>query len=159
VLTSDPGHLAVPALAVAVETSPSVGDQIADALTDGDWPIDLLDRLASALPDASVALARTAATFQRLASASAGDAQNHGRNLIRTTAVRWARWLPWVTGTLMTPSRMVLLLDGGQVGACRALQSGPGFDKRPEVCGEFGGFLRAEHTIQCLPEGRYQRVA
>jgi hypothetical protein len=50
-LASDPGHLAVPALAVAVETNMSGGDQIADALAAEDWPLDLLGLIARALPD------------------------------------------------------------------------------------------------------------
>jgi hypothetical protein len=82
-LASDPGHLAVPALAVAIETNPSVGEQIADALDVGDWPADLLDMIARALPDTSVALARPAAlVFQRLADASADGSQNRGEYLI-----------------------------------------------------------------------------
>ena len=82
-LTSDPHHLAVPALAVAVETNPSVGEQIADALETGDWPAALLSRIARALPDASIALAGLAAlVFQRLADTAAGDSEKHGEHLI-----------------------------------------------------------------------------
>ena len=82
-LTSDPRHLAVPALAVAVETNPSVGEQIADALETGDWPAELLSLIALALPDTSVALARPAAlAFQRLADASADNSQKRGEHLI-----------------------------------------------------------------------------
>ena len=82
-LASDPGHLAVPALAIAIETNPSVGEQIADALETGDWPADLLGLIARAFPDTSVALARPAAlVFQRLADASAGDSEKRGEHLI-----------------------------------------------------------------------------
>jgi tetratricopeptide (TPR) repeat protein len=82
-LISDPGHLAVPAMDVAIETNPSVAGQITDALNAGDWPADLLDRIARALPDTSVALAGPAArVFQRLADKSAGDSEKHGQNLI-----------------------------------------------------------------------------
>lgn len=67
----DPGHLAVPAMNVAFETNPSVGEQIADALEAGDWPLDLLGLIARALPESSVALATPAAhVFQRLADPS-----------------------------------------------------------------------------------------
>ena len=73
----------MPALAVAIETNPSVAEQIADALDAGDWPADLLSLIARALPDASVALARPAAlVFQRLADASAGDSEKHAVHLI-----------------------------------------------------------------------------
>lgn len=82
-LTSDPGHMAVPALAIAIETNPSVGEQIADALDAGDWPADLLGLIARALPDSSVALARPAAlVFQRLAGTFEGDSEKRGENLI-----------------------------------------------------------------------------
>jgi hypothetical protein len=82
-LSSNPGHLAVPALAIAIETNPSVGDQIADALDAGDWSADLLGLIARALPDSSVALARPAAlVFQRLAGASEGDSEKRGEHLV-----------------------------------------------------------------------------
>ena len=82
-LTSDPCHLAVPALAVAVETNASVGEQITDALEAGDWPMDLLGLIARALPESSVALARLAAlVFQRLAGTSEGDSERRGGHLI-----------------------------------------------------------------------------
>jgi tetratricopeptide (TPR) repeat protein len=82
-LRTSPGHLAVPALAVAVETNPALGDQIATILHDSDWPPELLRQIAGALPDASVALAATAAlVFQRLTDASAGDPEEHARNLV-----------------------------------------------------------------------------
>ena len=68
---------------VAIETNPFVGDQIADALEAGDWPMDLLGLIARALPDSSVALARPAAlVFQRLADASEGDSERRGGHLI-----------------------------------------------------------------------------
>jgi tetratricopeptide (TPR) repeat protein len=88
-LTSDPDHLAVPAMDVAIETNPFVGEQIADALEAGDWPMDLVALIAREVPDTSVALARPAAlVFQRLASASVGDNDKHGEHLIHLS-----KWL------------------------------------------------------------------
>jgi tetratricopeptide (TPR) repeat protein len=73
----------VAALAVAVETNPSVGEQIADALETSGWPAELLSLIAQALPDTSVALARPAAlVFQRLADSAAGDSEKHAEHLI-----------------------------------------------------------------------------
>jgi hypothetical protein len=49
--------------------------------------------------------------------------------------------------------------DSGQVGECAALPSGACFDKRPEMPGELGGFLRAERALQRFSDSRYERVA
>jgi tetratricopeptide (TPR) repeat protein len=86
VLSSDFPHLAVPALAVAIESNAQVGEQLADILESHQWPLDLVGHIARALPGTSVALARTAAaTFQRLADATDATAENsekRGSNLI-----------------------------------------------------------------------------
>ncbi len=103
-------------------------------------------------------------------TAEAAGSERVGR-LFRISMPMWANGLRFIddkgvtveeftdgTGAGRQSEAARLLLDGGQVGECRALQPVPGFDKRPEVSGEFGCFLRVEHTIHCFPEGRYQRV-
>ncbi|MGO8883313.1 MAG: hypothetical protein ACLQI7_06365, partial [Streptosporangiaceae bacterium] len=83
-LAADFAHLAVPALAVAVETNPDVGEQLADLLESSPWPPDVLDRIARALPDTSVALARAAAlTFQRIVDAAPPGSEKRASNLTR----------------------------------------------------------------------------
>ena len=73
-LRSDLEHLVVPALAVAVETNTAVGDLIKDALSSTVLSIDVLERIAGALPQSSFALAETAViVFQRLADESVND--------------------------------------------------------------------------------------
>jgi len=82
-LAADLGNLALPALAVAVETNPAVGDQIAEALDAASLPPDLLQRIADALPYPSVALASTAElVYRHLTDASPGNSDERGRNLI-----------------------------------------------------------------------------
>jgi len=82
-LAADLGHLAVPAMAVAVETNPAAGDKIAAALRASPESPALFAQIAAALPHASVALASTAVlTYEYLASASEGDSQEHARNLL-----------------------------------------------------------------------------
>jgi hypothetical protein len=84
VLTADFAHLAVPALAVAVETNSQVGEQLADLVESRHWPPDVLNQIARALPDTSVALARAAAsTFQQLVEAAPPGSEERGPNLIR----------------------------------------------------------------------------
>ena len=82
-LTSDFPHLAVPALAVAIETNPHIGEQLADIFESRQWPLDLVNRIAQVLPEASVALARVAAAiFQHLADATTDDSRKRSSNLI-----------------------------------------------------------------------------
>jgi tetratricopeptide (TPR) repeat protein len=82
-ICSHPDSVVVPAMTVAVETNPSVGDQIASALAAQLWHPELLARIAKALPGASLALAQTAAfTYERLADASENDIEQKARNLL-----------------------------------------------------------------------------
>jgi Tetratricopeptide repeat len=77
-------QLAEPALAVAVETSPYLGELLADLLEARPWPPEVLDPIARALPGPSVALARAAAaTFRQLAAACPPGSEERGQNLIR----------------------------------------------------------------------------
>ena len=79
-LRSDPDGLVIPAMTVAIETNPAVGDQIAAAMTGSRWKPGLLEQIAQALPDTSVALAATAAqTYQHLADTAADDEQRAPR--------------------------------------------------------------------------------
>ena len=65
-------HLAVPALAVAVETNPATADMISAALSAGPVPQHVLERIDDAIPDQTVALAGLGAeVLQRLADGSA----------------------------------------------------------------------------------------
>jgi hypothetical protein len=79
-LARDLDNLAVPALAVAVETNPAVGNLIASAIGSAAPDPELLTRVAAALPDRSLALAETAATvFRQLADlATASGLQRAG---------------------------------------------------------------------------------
>jgi hypothetical protein len=82
-LRSNPGGLLVPAMTVAVETNPAVGDQIAAALTASTPEHDLLARIAQALPDSSVALAHTATiAYRRLADTSGANTEQRTGNLL-----------------------------------------------------------------------------
>ena len=91
-LRSDLEHLAVPALAVAVETNSAVGDLIKAALLSTVLSIDALERIADALPYSSFALAETAAiAFQRLADESVNDT---GQRAVRLVSLaNWRRAL------------------------------------------------------------------
>jgi tetratricopeptide (TPR) repeat protein len=73
--------LAVPALTVAVETSPRVADLLSHALAEGPVPGSVLDQIADALPYPSFALAPVAAeVLQRLTvRAAAGSSTRAGR--------------------------------------------------------------------------------
>jgi hypothetical protein len=74
-LAADLEHLAIPALAVAVETNPVLDRLIADTITAQALPTQALERIAAAIPRRSRGLAATAATvFQRLASAGSDHA-------------------------------------------------------------------------------------
>jgi hypothetical protein len=78
VLTINFSHLVVPALAVAVETNPHLGEYLANLMESEEWPPEFVEQIARALPRVSVALARTAvATFKRLADASDHDSPEH----------------------------------------------------------------------------------
>lgn len=71
-LAADLEHLAIPALAVAVDTNPMIDGLIADAVADQVIPGQALEGIAAAIPRRSVALAKTAvAVLQRLAHESA----------------------------------------------------------------------------------------
>ena len=74
-------HLAVPALAVAVETNPATADMISAALSAGPVPQHVLERIDDAIPDQTVALAGLGAeVLQRLADGSApGSGERAGR--------------------------------------------------------------------------------
>jgi tetratricopeptide (TPR) repeat protein len=88
--TSDLEHLAVPALAVAVETNPAVGDRIRNALASSMPSAEVLERIADALPYPSFTLAETAAVvLQQLAEESAGDTEKHAHWLVGL-----GNWLP-----------------------------------------------------------------
>jgi hypothetical protein len=72
-LRSDPEHLVIPALTVAVTTNPVVGDLIKTTLESSVVSADVLKRIAAAIPFPSVALAETALiVIHRLA----GDPEN-----------------------------------------------------------------------------------
>ena len=91
-LRSDLEHLAVPALAVAVETNSAVGDLIKDALSSTVLPVDVLERIAAALPRSSFALAETAViVFQRLADESLNDTGRRAGWLV--SLANWRRSL------------------------------------------------------------------
>ncbi len=74
-------HLAVPALAVAVETNPATADMISAALSTGAVPQHVLERIDDAIPEQTVALAGLGAEIlQRLADGSApGSGERAGR--------------------------------------------------------------------------------
>ena len=74
-------HLAVPALTVAVETNPATADMISAALSAGPVPQHVLEQIAAAIPDQTVALAGLGAeVLQRLADGSApGSGERAGR--------------------------------------------------------------------------------
>ncbi len=85
-LTADFAHLAVPALAVAVETNPQVGERSPTSLSPGKWPPDVLNQIARALPDTSVALAHACSPVSSARAAGdlvgpqlAADASRGGR--------------------------------------------------------------------------------
>jgi hypothetical protein len=83
VLTAHFPQLAIPALAVAIETNPQIGEHLAHILESGPWPLDLLKQAAQTLPGRSIALARTAAViFQRLTDATPPESEERARNLI-----------------------------------------------------------------------------
>jgi tetratricopeptide (TPR) repeat protein len=82
-LRSDVEHLVVPALAVAVETNPAVGNLIKNALASSVLSSDVLERIAAALAYPSFALAETAVlVLQRLAEESVSDAGQHAGWLV-----------------------------------------------------------------------------
>lgn len=64
-LKSNLEHLAIPALAVAAETNPAMGDVIRKALVSSMPPANVLERIADALPYPSRALAETGAVVTR----------------------------------------------------------------------------------------------
>ena len=76
-LATDLEQLAIPALAVAVNTNPMIDGLIADTVAAQVLPAPALERMAAAIPRRSVALAKTAvAVLQRLADeSSAGSAE------------------------------------------------------------------------------------
>ena len=79
-LVSGLDELAVPALAVAVETNPVTGELLGQALSDQPVSRETLTRIAGACPYPSFALAAPAAiVFQRLADGSADDTERAGR--------------------------------------------------------------------------------
>ncbi len=81
-IRSDPEHLVIPAMTVAVETNRSAGDQIAGLLAAGHGSPDLLARIARELPDTSVSLAGIAAlTYQRLADTAPDGEQRASRQV------------------------------------------------------------------------------
>jgi tetratricopeptide (TPR) repeat protein len=87
-IMSRPADLVLPAMAVAVETNRLVGEVVAGALEAGQWPEGLISHITKALPDKSVALAKTAAlVHRRLVQGSANDEERAG-NL-----VNWSFWL------------------------------------------------------------------
>ena len=81
-LAVDLENLAVPALAVAVETNASVDRLIADAIAAQAIPTSALERIAAAIPRGSVALDETAiAVLQRLAYESTDASGERVRRL------------------------------------------------------------------------------
>ncbi len=79
-LAADLEHLAIPALAVAVETNPMMGRLIADAVAGQAVPVQLLERIAAAIPPRSPAAARTAITvLNRLADESSDGSTDRAR--------------------------------------------------------------------------------
>ena len=81
-LTADLDHLAVPALSVAVETNPIVGDLLTQAIRRQAISRDTLLRIAAASPHPSFALAApNAVVLQRLAEDSASDSDRVWRLL------------------------------------------------------------------------------
>jgi hypothetical protein len=82
-LQSDPQHLVIPALAVAVETDPAVGGLIKHVIESSALSYHLLEHIAAALPHESLALAETAMVVsQRLADESEGGSSQRGIWLI-----------------------------------------------------------------------------
>jgi tetratricopeptide (TPR) repeat protein len=78
-LVADLDHLAVPALSVAVETNPVIGELLSQVI--GSQPVhkETLTRVAEASPHPSFALAAPAAVvFQRLTDDSADDSERVG---------------------------------------------------------------------------------
>jgi len=73
-LASDLEHLAVPALAVAVETNPVTDKLVANAIAGQAIPVDVLERIAAVAPRRSLAVTKTSVTvLSRLA-----DGSSHG---------------------------------------------------------------------------------
>lgn len=82
-ISNDPAGLVIPAMGVAVETNPRLGDLLASALEDGQWPVELLWDITRALPETSTALSGTAATAYRLlAESSTAGTREHSRVLL-----------------------------------------------------------------------------
>lgn len=82
-ISNDPAGLIIPAMEVAVETNPGLGDLLASTLEAGQWPLDLVWDITRALPETSTALAGTAATAYRfLAESSIAGTGEHGRALL-----------------------------------------------------------------------------
>ena len=73
-------HLAVPALTIAVETNPATADMISATLSAGPVPQHVLEQIAEAIPDQTVALAGLGAeVLQRLVDGSApGSSERAG---------------------------------------------------------------------------------
>ena len=67
-LAADLEHLAVPALAVAVETNPSIDRMVADAVTRTVVPVQVLERIAVAIPRRSLAVSAAVTVLNRLAA-------------------------------------------------------------------------------------------
>lgn len=79
-LAADFERLAVPALSVAAETNPALGELINDVISAQPVSSALLEQIAEAIPFPSVALASAAVTvFERLADAAADHGQRAGR--------------------------------------------------------------------------------
>src|SRR6266566_2092590 len=83
-LAADPDRLALPAVTVAVETNPAVGDLLAEAVASQPVTAETLETLASAIPYPSAALAGTAVTvLGRLAGESAEGSAERARWLTK----------------------------------------------------------------------------
>ena len=79
-LAARPGGLIVPAMTVAVETNPGLGDLILTTLKSGQAQPDLLTAITAALPDASVVLAGIAVSaYERLAEIHASNEDYAGK--------------------------------------------------------------------------------
>jgi len=83
---SDPEHLLVPLVRVAVETNAAAGEIIKNTLSTGNLPIDLLKRIAGAIPYPTLVLAEAGAVvLQELADASGGDTAERAHWLLNVS--------------------------------------------------------------------------
>ena len=81
-LAAHPAHLAVPAMSVAVETNPAVGELLSEALNARPVSAQALERITAAAPYPSFALAPVAATALAQLADQSGDAGQRASRLL-----------------------------------------------------------------------------